>query len=174
MSTGDIASALRELAEVVASEHERAAARERIIDRLHEDNQMLRRGEWDVVLEPVRNSLFALYTDLRREAEQWSTGAGTALAASHLFDAFAEDVSEALERLGLVPFTPESGETFDPVRHRRRRDCAVDDPALDGTVFACLTNGFTKGDRVVRRADIELARCSDTEPAQTTSEDAPR
>lgn len=172
--SADVLAALGELTRVVALEHERAAARERVIDRLHEENQTLRRNEWDTVVEPVRNALFALHASLRQEAGRWADRAGSAEEAARLFDAFARDASEALERLALEPFEVEVGVAFDPVRHKHRRDVPVGDPALDGTVAACTTPGFIKGDRVVRRAEVTLARYRAPEPEPTNSEEEPR
>src|SRR3954451_10997129 len=47
---------------------ERAAARERIIDRLHEENQRLRAGDRQLVLRPVLVDLQQLRTELLRGA----------------------------------------------------------------------------------------------------------
>lgn len=68
----DIHSTLSVLVSVVEREHERATHREAIIDRLHEDNQLLRRGELQALHEPVRNALYRLHDMVKRESGRWS------------------------------------------------------------------------------------------------------
>src|SRR3954467_6922869 len=55
-----IHSVLADLARTAGREHDRAAHREHVIDRLHEENQRLRHNEMQPALEPVRTSLYRL------------------------------------------------------------------------------------------------------------------
>src|SRR5262245_43610275 len=53
-------SRVDELVAAAGREQERAAFRESVIDRLHAENQTLRRGELDAMFQPVRDGVVAL------------------------------------------------------------------------------------------------------------------
>lgn len=157
--------ALRQLAERVDRDHERAAFRESIIDRLHEENQELRRDQLATALEPVRARLYRLHETLRREARRWASGEAPGVEhVAPLLDALADDVVDALGRTGVEPLDVEVGERFDPSRHRPREAVAVDDAARAGTVVEVMTMGFASGERVVRRADVVVGRAAEANP----------
>jgi molecular chaperone GrpE (heat shock protein) len=155
---------LRHLAERIEREHERAAFRESVIDRLHQENQELRRDQLATALEPVRARLYRLHETLRREARRWASGAAPAVEhVGPLLDALADDVVDTLERTGVEPLEVEVGERFDPSRHRLREAVTVDDAARADTVVEVLTTGFASGDRVVRRADVAVGDATEAD-----------
>jgi molecular chaperone GrpE (heat shock protein) len=147
----DLTVALQGLTAAIEREHERAGHREAIIDRLHEDNQLLRRGELQVLFEPVRGALYRLHDMVRREA---------ARADDTFLAAIADEIAEALGRTGAERYTVESGESFDPARHRPVAAEPVTDPELDGTVVEVLADGFERadGEQVLRRAEVRVGR----------------
>jgi molecular chaperone GrpE len=160
-----VEGALLQLAEKVERDHERAAFRESIIDRLHEENQELRRDQLATALEPVKSRLYRLHETLRREARLWASSAAPDVAhVAPLLEALADDVVDTLGRTGVEPLDVEVGERFDPSRHRPRTAMAVDDAAKVGIVVDVLTMGFVSGDRVVRRADVTVGTAADTDP----------
>jgi molecular chaperone GrpE len=96
---------LAQMADELHLFHQRSAHRETVIDRLHEENQLLRRGLRRSILEPVVADLVRLYDGLSRQARR--PGGETAVFAS-----FADDVLLALERCGVDPFTAEPGDAY--------------------------------------------------------------
>jgi molecular chaperone GrpE len=155
----EIQSALSGLVTVVEREHERAAHREAIIDRLHEDNQLLRRGELQALHEPVRNALYRLHDLVRREAARWAAAEPPDPAhAAALLSAVTDEIAEALARTGVERFTVKPGDPFDPARHRPVGSERVTDPGLDGTVMSVLTDGFEKGEQVMRRSEVTIGK----------------
>jgi molecular chaperone GrpE (heat shock protein) len=157
--------ALRQLAEKVEREHERAAFRESVIDRLHEENQELRRDQLTTALEPVRASLYRLHETLGREARRWASGDAPGVEhVAPLLEALADDVVDTLGRTGVEPLDVEVGERFDPSRHQPREAVAVADAASADTVVKVLTTGFASGERVVRRADVAVGRAAEAAP----------
>ncbi|HEY8479599.1 MAG TPA: nucleotide exchange factor GrpE [Spirillospora sp.] len=158
----EVRDALAELAARLDREHERAAHREAVIDRLHEENQRLRRGELQTMLEPVRAALFRLHDQTRRESRRLASPdladppdpKQTAL----LLGAVADEVADALARLGVERFTVEPGVPYDASRHRPVEVTPVDDPVRDGTVTAVLSDGFEQGGRVLRKAEVGVAK----------------
>ncbi len=151
---------LRDAVKLLAErEHERATHRESVIDRLHAENQALRRNELNTMLEPVRMGLYRLYDLARREADRYA-GAQPP-AGEHtgpLLTMIAEEVAEVLARTGVEPYAPEPGEPYDAARHRPMETADVTDPALDGAVTRTLGSGFRYGEKVVRRADVEVGQ----------------
>jgi len=165
LPSADVEGALRQLADRIAREHERAAFRESIIDRLHVENQELRRDQLTTAMDPVRARLYRLHETLRREARLWASGDAPGVEhVAPLLDALAEDVVDTLGRTGVEPLDEEVGERFDPRRHRPR--------AAEGqadTVVEVLTMGFVSGDRVVRRADVTVGQAVEANPDTETS-----
>lgn len=156
-----VRSALADLVAVVGREHERAGHREAVIDRLHEDNQLLRRGELQALHEPVRGALYRLHDMVRRESERWAAPDPPDPAyAAPLLSAIADEIAEALGRTGVERFTVKPGDPFDPARHRPVGVAPVTDPELDGTVAEALTDGFETagGDQITRRAEVRVAK----------------
>jgi len=162
-----IEEAVRQLADRIEREHERAAFRESIIDRLHEENQELRRDQLATAMDPVRTRLFRLHETLRREARRWASGEAPGVEhVAPLLDALADDVVDTLGRAGVEPLDVEVGERFDPSRHRPRE--AVGDASTADTVVEVLAMGFASGERVVRRADVAVGRVAEANPDTET------
>ncbi|MEU8797679.1 nucleotide exchange factor GrpE [Spirillospora sp. NPDC048819] len=160
----DVRDALAGLAARLDREHERAAHREAVIDRLHEENQRLRRGELQAMLEPVRAALYKLHDQARRESDRLSapdlTDPPDPLRTSLLLGAMADDVADALARLGVERFTVEPGAPYDASRHRPVAVTPVDDPMRDGTVTTVQSDGFEQSGKVLRKATVSVGKHS--------------
>ncbi|MEV5829477.1 nucleotide exchange factor GrpE [Spirillospora sp. NPDC052242] len=165
----EVRDALAGLAARLDREHERAAHRESVIDRLHEENQRLRRGELQAMLEPVRTALYRVHDQARRLATAEDAG-----ATANLLDALADDVADALARLGVERFRAEPGQPYDPSRHRPVAVAAVAEPGRDGTVVEVRSDGFEEGGRVLRKAAVSVGRLEPrANGAATAAADAP-
>lgn len=159
IEAADLGMVLGRLSALLEREHDRAAHREAIIDRLHDDNQALRRGELSTMFEPVRNALYRLHDLTRREAGRWAAPEPPEPAhVAPLLTAVADELAEALARTGVERFTVKPGDPFDPARHRPVGAAPATDPALDGTVAEVRTDGFEQGEQVVRRAEVVVAK----------------
>jgi molecular chaperone GrpE (heat shock protein) len=168
--TGDGLASLREqiaalesrvddLVAAAARDQERAAFRESVIDRLHAENQTLRRGELDAMFQPVRDGVVALHDLARRAAGQYRrTDQPTADRGAALLDAVAEEAADVLSRLGVSRIDPVAGEVFDPVRHRGVGTAAAEHPWQDSTVADVSATGFALAEKVIRRAEVVVAR----------------
>lgn len=142
-------------------EQERAAHREAVIDRLHAENQTLRRQELDQMLEPVRAGLYRLYDLAHREADRWTGPTPPAPEyAAPLLGLIADELGEVLARTGVEPFSARPGEPYDPARHRPVDSVEVADAAYHGVVVRAVTSGFARGDVVARRADVVVGQLS--------------
>jgi molecular chaperone GrpE len=155
----DLKATLDRLIAATEREHERAAHREAVIDRLHDDNQMLRRGEIQTIFEPVRSALYRLHDMVRREAERCSIeSTGSSESTGSLLCTIADEIAEALARTGAERFVVPRGEPFDPVRHRPVGTAPVTDAALDGAVVEARTDGFAQGEQILRKAGVVIGR----------------
>ncbi|GIH25561.1 hypothetical protein Aph01nite_38710 [Acrocarpospora phusangensis] len=162
----DLENSLARLAEQVAREHERAAHREQIIDRLHAENQDLRRGLLQEALTPVRSGLYRLYDTVTREAARRATlDRGDDVVP--LLEALAEEVAEVLARTGAERLEVSPGDPYDPALHRPLRT----EPGEDGRVTAVVSDGFrlAEQDRVLRKAAVAIGKA----PEQTGESDTP-
>jgi molecular chaperone GrpE len=157
-----LAEVLAELAELraqVAREHDRAAAREQIIDRLHGDNQKLRSGERRLLLQPLLVDLRRLRHELLRSAaglpEQFS-GA----QAAGLLRSYAYHLELTLERGGIAVLAPTPGQVLDPSAHRAVGAVPSEDEQLGGTVAEVILDGYldVESGRVVAPAEVRVHR----------------
>ena len=103
-------SRLAKVEEQLAEFHRRAAHREAVIDRLHEENQQLRGGIGRIILEPVVADLIRLYDQLDREVRRLEADGQD----GQLMWSFAEDVAQILDRCGIEIFSAEPGDPFEP------------------------------------------------------------
>ncbi|WP_241661248.1 nucleotide exchange factor GrpE [Thermomonospora catenispora] len=153
-----VAAELARLAAAIEREHERAAHREAVIDRLHQDVQTLRRGELHAMFDPVRAVLFRLHDLTAREARRWAEDPPDAVHAAALLAAIRDEIAEALARTGAERFVTRPGDRYDPVRHRPIDIEPVADPALDGTIVSVCADGFERAGRVIRKAEVRVGR----------------
>jgi molecular chaperone GrpE len=152
-------SRVDELAAAAAREQERAAFRESVIDRLHAENQTLRRGELDTMFQPVRDGVVALHDLARRAAGQYRrTEEPTPERGAALLEAVAEEAADVLARLGISRIEPVAGELFDPGRHRGVATVPTPEPWQDNTIVEVSAIGFALAEKIIRRAEVVVAR----------------
>jgi molecular chaperone GrpE (heat shock protein) len=166
-----IAAVLAAVRSELAQANERAAARERIIDRLHEENQRLRAGERQLLLRPVMVDLSRLRNDLLRQAATLPEDTVRAQVVT-LLESFACSVEQALERCGVYPICPAPGAEFDPRQHLAMDTVPARDGERDGQVAQVLADGYRDSvtGRVLTPAQVKVARwIPPTQPEQQAS-----
>jgi len=138
----------------LAAHNVRAAAREQLVGKLHEEVQRLRTGERAALLRPVIVDLGRLRNSLLRQS-----GESTEDTAA-IFAGFADDVTFALERVGAEPLSPTVGGAVTPGSHRVVGVVDTGDVAADGTVAAVDADGYvdTVEDKVVLPALVRAHR----------------
>ncbi|GLZ79236.1 hypothetical protein Afil01_40430 [Actinorhabdospora filicis] len=132
------AAAVEALRAELAAHGARAAAREELIIRLHDEVQRLRTGERAALLRPVIADLGRLRNALARQAAQ-------AGEAGVLFAGFADEVGLSLERVGASPVSPKPGEPVEIGAHRVVGVVETGDAGLDGTVASVDADGYFDG-----------------------------
>lgn len=138
---GELRDAISSLTEQIATDHARAAAREKIIDRLHGEVERLRAGEVRLLLRPVIADLRRLHHDLLAEARS-AAGAISPAQAVALLESFAESAELALERCGIAVIRPEPGGRCQPGPHQVTGIKPTGDDGLDGRIFQITSEGY--------------------------------
>lgn len=159
-----VEAALGELTARFTGENERALARERVIDRQHDEIERLKGIERAGRLRPVVTDLCRLRGDLLRQAETVPTDlTGPQVAA--LLRSFAASVEEALERCGVAVLHRGIGAAFVPGQQQVTSIVETDDPDQDGTVANVVQDGYaeTDGGKIVAPARITLHRYTSKE-----------
>ncbi|WP_190818077.1 nucleotide exchange factor GrpE [Saccharopolyspora pogona] len=156
-----LAEAVAALTEQVREHHERAAAREGVIDKLHAEVERLRAGEQNLVLRPITKDLQNLRKDLLHQARLLPAEIGRQQVVD-LFESFALSAEQALERCGSAPIRPEIGAEFAPREHRAIKVLPADDPAQHERIAVVVSDGYldTTTDRVTVPARVHVYRWS--------------
>ena len=154
-----LASQLESLAKAVAEDHHRAAARERVIDRLHDENQRLRVGERQFLLRPVLSDIGRLRNEMLRQVRGMPEQI-TADQASGLLESFAYSLEQAMERCGVRPIEVARGELFDSRRHRALDVVPAPSPDRDETIARVIDAGYLDAtdERVLTPASVVVHR----------------
>lgn len=137
----ELTSITRELVEETRAHHVRAAAREKVIDNLHEEVQRLRVGEQALLLRPIVIDLQTLRNDLLRQART-VPGELSARQVADLLESFALSVEQALERCGSTPVRPEPGTPFSARDHRAVKVVEAASAAEDATIAEVVADGY--------------------------------
>jgi molecular chaperone GrpE (heat shock protein) len=148
---GELAGRLTRIEQHLAESHRRAAHRETVIDRLHEENQHLRNGVARVLLEPVTADLIRLHDQLAREAKRFEAAGQD----GQLLRSFAGDVELILDRCGIETFSAEPGDPFERGRHRAVGvvPCAAE--SQHNTVAEVVAAGFYERDTSQVRRSLQ-------------------
>lgn len=163
-----IQATLAEVAARFTDESDRALARERVIDRQHEEIERLRSVERAGQLRPVVTDLCRLRNGLLRQAETVPAEM-TGPQVQTLLDSFAATVAEMLERCGVAVLPREVGAAFAPSRQQVAAVVEIDESERDGTVAEVVQDGYAEidGGKVVIPARIRLLRCALKETSVT-------
>ncbi|GAA0524294.1 hypothetical protein GCM10011581_44720 [Saccharopolyspora subtropica] len=169
----ELTEAVTALAAEVRQHHERAAARERVIDRLHAEVERLRAGEQNLLLRPITTDLQNLRNDLLHQARTLPAEL-TRQQVADLLESFALSAEQALERCGSTPISPQAGAEFSAREHRAVRVIPADDPAQHQRIAAVVSDGYldTMTERVTVPARVHVYRWS--EPTAPAEDNSPR
>jgi molecular chaperone GrpE len=144
-AVSELRKGLANLESQAAREHDRAQAREAVVDRLHEEVGRLRAGEARALLRPVVTDLRRLRDDLLGQARS-VPGTMTCDEVADLLESYADSVVLVLERCGIVAVRPAADTTFDPRRHQASGIAETDKPELDGTLASIVSDGYAEAE----------------------------
>jgi molecular chaperone GrpE len=144
-AVGELRDKVAELGAVAAREHDRAQARETVIDRLHDEVERLRAGEARSLLRPAVTDLRRLRDDLLAQARGVPETMGRGEVAA-LLESYADSVALILERCGVVPVRPAPQAPFDPRQQQASGVTETGTRELDGTVASIVSDGYAEAD----------------------------
>ena len=148
-STGEIRNLLLSLVMEIREQNAIAKERERVIDRLHGENQSLRRGELHAAMAPLFRDLVALHDDLDRTARHHeASGEGDGAAAG--YRSLAQALVDILARYGVECYDAEVGAPYNAREHRAAGTAPTADRTLDRCISAVLRRGFRDSHRIMR------------------------
>jgi molecular chaperone GrpE len=162
----DVRSSLTELTGQLAREHDRAQARERVIDRLHSEVERLRTGEVRSLLRPAVTDLRRLRDDLTAQARSVPDTMKQAEVAA-LLESYADSVLLILERCGIVPVRPDRQTRLDTRQQQVAAIVATSQPELDGTIAEAVSDGYAEADtgKLVAPARVTVYRLDEGDPS---------
>lgn len=145
-----------------------------LVDKLHRENEQLRRAEIERTRDPVVRDLISLADTCLRNGRAWmQREAVTPNDMDRVLHEVAEDVALILERQGVEAFTPDEGTKFDRREARAVRSVGTSDPLLDNVVAEVLKPGYRMGDRVLRYCEV-VVREFVADPEADTAADETR
>lgn len=121
-----------------------------VVDRLHAENERLRRAEAQASLQPALRELVKLADDWRSRSAALADNAELARLCGEV----VEDVTLVLERQGVEEFGAEPGAEFDRRMHRAVGTRSIGDETLDGCVAEVRRPGYRGEERVVRFVEV--------------------
>lgn len=157
----ELIATVAELGRSIAEANRLGEERERIVDRLHEENQRLKAGELALLVIPIWRDLFRLHDDLDRTAVAWAAKGEPAMkAATREFECFRDAVLDLLCRHGVEPFGAIAGMPFEAKEQRAVVIVPTADEAQDRTVARVSKVGFRSETRILRTVDVDVYRVS--------------
>ena len=163
-----VASRVERLAELLDETNRLGHERERTIDRLHEENQRLRRGELERAIAPLLRDLVRLFDDLDRTMRSFAQRHGHDPAPVTELACFRDAVGDVLYRHGLESYDVAVGAPFDAGVHRALATVPTSDPASHRTIARVIRLGFRNESGVFRFLDADVFKhvpACDLEPS---------
>lgn len=154
----------------VADANALSRERERIIDRLLEENKRLRGEAIERFLEPTLRDLVRLSDELHKTVAAYAAGPPAAASVLADFRSYKDSVLDILYRQGVEPYDAAPGTLFDPKLHRALGSLPTGRAELDRTIARVVRVGFSGSARLLRPLEAEVYRLRAAgEPAETAS-----
>jgi molecular chaperone GrpE (heat shock protein) len=130
-----------------------------ILDRMHAENERLRRGESEQLLQPLFRDLLKLADDWTAMATSWeSKEAATPSDVARKCRDVAEDAGLILERHGVASLVPQVGTPIERRQHRVVGTVKAETPEVDNTVVEVRRPGYVYGEKVIKFAEVIAAK----------------
>lgn len=146
----DVEKTLSDIRTELSGLHAQSKFLNEVNDRLHNENDRLRRAGSKATLQPSLRELIKLADDWRSRALAVREDTDPAGLCADV----VEDVTMILERQGIEAFSADEGAEFDRRQHRAVGTTATEDEALDGRVAEVRRPGYRDEERVVRFAEV--------------------
>lgn len=152
-----LAAVVADLADQIREINRISEERERIIDRLHHENQQLKQGEMQRVLLPIFRDLIRFNDDLKTTAASYFGQAGSEKIEKEL-TCYRETIDDILYRYGVEQIDVTVGGSFNPKEHRAVATISTADETADRTISKIIRGGFRTDTAMIRNAEVEVCR----------------
>jgi molecular chaperone GrpE (heat shock protein) len=126
-----------------------------LLDKLHGENERLRRAELERAGDPVVRDLISLSDTCLRNGRTWLQRADVTPGDIYrVLRDVTDDMKLILERQGVETFEPEAGAKFDRREDRVVRSASTADASLDGVIAEVLKPGYRMGNRILRYCEV--------------------
>lgn len=167
---GALNDRLAQLARAMEEANRLSQDRERIIDRLHQENQSLRQGELLQALLPILKDSIRLFDDLKQTSINYASRAEVRTEdAVRDFECLTEMMSDILYRYGVERYQAREGEAFNAKEHKVLGAIPTPEPAKDRTIARMVREGFRRETGVVRLLEAEVYRYVPGDTPATTA-----
>jgi molecular chaperone GrpE (heat shock protein) len=156
--SGDLTGVLGEIRADLSGLHTQSKLLNEIIDRMHAENERLRRAESQQSVQPTLRELIKLADDWRSRAAALSEQADPVRLCGEVVD----DVTMILERQGIEEFEPTPGTEFDRREHRAVNTRPTAEEAHDGHIAETRRPGYRNDDRVIRFAEVVVFKFAES------------
>ena len=161
----DLRCAIDELTCAVREQGLIQRERERVVDRLHAENQVLRRGELQAAMAPLHHDLITLHDDLERTAARYENSPPEKPAnLARDLHTFRQALEDILARYGVERYHADLSLPYNPREHRAVASVPTDDPTLDRCIAQVIRCGFRTDARVVRPLEAVVMKCRTPQP----------
>jgi molecular chaperone GrpE len=137
----EILERLRALEEQGADYNDRAAHREAVINRLHEENEGLRKDLQRSVFDPIVADLIRLFDGVSKDLDRLS-GDGADPRIVDLLVSYADDLELILDRCGIEPFSAAVGDSLVVSEHTVVGIVETAEESRNNTVASVVAAGF--------------------------------
>ncbi|MGH9800605.1 MAG: nucleotide exchange factor GrpE, partial [Blastocatellia bacterium] len=165
--TSQINTRFDELGQWLNESNRIATERERIIDRLHQENQQLKGGELQQAMLPLFRDLIRLHDDLQQTAQRYA-GQDNAESARD-FMSYSEASADILYRYGVERYETVVGTAFNPKEQRALAAIPTTDESLDRMIAKIIRSGFRTESRNIRLLEAEVYRATPVSVQQPVS-----
>lgn len=154
-ASGSVAEILADINARLADLQARNASFTEINDRLHAENERLRRDETGKLLQPVIRDLIKLADNWRSRGRVLANRSGDAAQdMAKLCAELTDDVAMVLARLDVEEFAPGAGCIFDRHEHRGTEVRPTGVREMDGLVADTRRPGYRSNGRTIRFAEV--------------------
>ena len=150
---------VEQLAGLLEEANDLSRERERIIDRLHQENQQLRVGEISQAVAPLFRDLIRLYDDLKQTGKRYEERADAKVEeVSGDFKSFCEAVEDVLYRHGVERYEVPEGSPFNSKEQKALGVVATQTEQFDRAIARVVRAGFRTDTKIIRILEAEVFR----------------
>lgn len=126
------------------------------INKLHSELQFYKDDHSSKFINQVMKAVIKVRKDMtkRTAAQDWAEMSAAELRREYAY--VLDDLTDLLEQQNIDPYETSVGEPFNASKHQVHKIVPTEDETLDKTVARSVSEGYTKGDKVllVERVDV--------------------